>query len=241
MKLENTVAVDAAPDQVFALVNDVERVAGCVPGASLDGRDGDSYRGTVTVKVGPVTATYSGTVRFLDIDADNRTLRAQARGVDAHGSGDAEAEVQLHIAENGTGSLLTIDADLVIRGKIAQFGKGAIAMVSDRLLGQFATNLAGLLTHDAAAGTQPAGSGVKTTASADGGSAAGAAPTTAARPAAQPAAAGELDGLGLVLGPAAKYLPYAAAFGVGVLQGWLLGRLSAQNKQLKYFREVRRG
>ncbi|MDS1269633.1 SRPBCC family protein [Lipingzhangella sp. LS1_29] len=241
MKLENTVAVDAPPDQVFALVNDVERVAGCVPGAHLDGRDGDTYHGTVTVKVGPVTASYSGTVRFLDVDATNRSLHAQARGVDTHGSGDAEAEVRLAITDNGEGSLLTIDADLLIRGKIAQFGKGAIALVSERLLTQFATNLAELLSHDTAPGTPPATGTVTSTDTAGGEDATGAVPAPAAPPSAATTTTDQLDGLSLVLGPAARYLPHVAAFGVGVLQGWLLGRLSAQKKQLRYFREVHRG
>ncbi|RNL85775.1 SRPBCC family protein [Halostreptopolyspora alba] len=236
MLLENSVPVDAPPDEVFSLVNDVERVAGCVPGAALDGRDGDTYHGNVTVKVGPVTASYSGTVRFLDVDPDQRTLRAQARGVDAHGNGDAEAEVGLSVVENGSGSLITIEADLLIRGKIAQFGKGAIAMVSDRLLNQFAANLAGLLARD---GTPP------TTETAGSDRASGArtpdAPAPAASAAPAAGSAGELDGLGLVLGPATRYLPYVAAAGFGFLQGWLLGRLSAQNKQLKYFRGVHRG
>ncbi|MEK8143077.1 SRPBCC domain-containing protein [Streptomyces sp. M10(2022)] len=65
---------------MFALVNDVERVVTCMPGAALEGRDGDAWKGGVKVKVGPITAAYAGTVRFLDVDSEKRQLRLQARG-----------------------------------------------------------------------------------------------------------------------------------------------------------------
>ncbi|QVQ54511.1 SRPBCC family protein [Spiractinospora alimapuensis] len=231
MQLTNAITVDASPDEVFALINDVERVVSCVPGASLRERDGDTYEGDVTVKVGPITAAYSGTIRFIEVDTAARTLRAQGRGADTHGNGDAEVEIGLSVEADGAGSVLRIDADLVIRGKIAQFGKGAISMVTDRLLKQFGRNLAGLLAQDA---TPP--------------SAARAASAPATAPAGAPrntvpaaADSAELDGLGLVLGPAARYLPYVGAFAFGVFQGWLLGRLSAQSKHLKSLREARRG
>lgn len=153
MHLTNTVPVKAPPDAVFALVNDVERVASCMPGATLDGRDGMSWHGRVKVKVGPITAAYAGTVRFLDVDTERRRLRVQARGADTHGSGDAEAEVVVEVAEAGEGARLDISTDLVIRGKIAQFGKGAIGAVSDRILQRFAQNLGSLLDQDRALGT----------------------------------------------------------------------------------------
>ena len=97
MQLTNTVPVKASPDDVFALMNDVERVASCMPGAALDGQDGDTWRGRVKIRVGPISASYAGTVRFLEIDAEKRRLRVHARGTDTHGSGDAEAEVTLDI------------------------------------------------------------------------------------------------------------------------------------------------
>lgn len=97
MQLTNTVPVKASPDDVFTLMNDVERVASCMPGATLDGQDGDTWRGRVKIRVGPISASYAGTVRFLEIDAEKRRLRVHARGTDTHGSGDAEAEVTLDI------------------------------------------------------------------------------------------------------------------------------------------------
>ncbi|MFI9048525.1 SRPBCC family protein [Streptomyces sp. NPDC053427] len=223
MQLTHTVPVNATPDEVFALMNDVRRVASCMPGASLDGRDGDSWQGRVTVRVGPITAAYAGSVRFLEADAGRRRLRVQARGADTHGRGDAEAEVTLTVAEAPEGARLELSTDLIIRGKLAQFGKGAIGTVSDRILEQFARNLGGLLAaEDGAGGTAVAPVG---------------APAPASAPASGPAP--ELDGLSLLAGPAlAKYGPLAAAFAFGVFEGWLLGRLHTLSRQVKEARRA---
>ena len=208
MQLTNTVPVKAAPDAVFALISDVQRVASCMPGAALEGRDGDGWRGTVKVKVGPITAAYAGTVRFLEVDADKRVLRVHASGADTHGSGDAEAEVFLEVTPDPGGAQLNLVTDLVIRGKIAQFGKGAIATVSDRILQQFAQNLGNLLTSQSKSGAP---------APADTADAA-AAPTPSA-------ATAELNGLSLIAGPLLKkYGPVIVALALGFVPGWLLGR-----------------
>ncbi|MFI9847114.1 SRPBCC family protein [Nonomuraea sp. NPDC051941] len=211
MILDNEITVPAPPDEVFALISDVERVVTCLPGAALDGRDGDAYQGGVTVKVGPVTAAYTGTVRFLEVDAGRRLLRLQGRGADTHGGGDAEAEVVLTVEEAPTGSLLRVRTDLLIRGKIVQFGKGAIATVSGRLLQQFAANLATLVG----------------------------APAPSAAPVSARPAPRELDGLAMLLPPGAlKYAAVAAAFVAGLVQGWLLCKVRRQAKLIK---ELRRG
>jgi carbon monoxide dehydrogenase subunit G len=231
MQLTNAVPVKASPDEVFALMNDVERVASCMPGAALDGQDGDVWQGRVKIKVGPISAAYAGTVRFLEVDAERRRLRVHARGADTHGSGDAEAEVALDVVAAPEGALLQLSTDLVIRGKIAQFGKGAIAIVSDRILQQFAQNLGSLLDADRAGG-------------------AAASPRVGANsprlgatsfPASQPALGqgSELDGLAVLVGPAAaKYGLAAGAFAVGLFEGWLLGRLGAQARELRALRRA---
>ena len=228
MILDHEVAVAAPPDAVFALLNDVGRVAGCLPGAALEGADGETYRGGVRVKVGPISAAYTGTARFLEIDRDRRYLRLEARGTDTHGSGDAEAQVELTVEPAPGGAMLRLKTDLLIRGKIAQFGKGAIVTVSAKLLKQFAANLAGLLDQDRT------GSPVTALPNRTG------APLTAAPVpalASASAAAPELDGLELLLGPrAAKYGPVAVAFAAGILQGWVLGKLRAQSRELKRLR-----
>ncbi|MGI3201549.1 SRPBCC family protein [Streptomyces sp. GLT-R25] len=230
MQLTNTVPINASPDDVFALMNDVERVASCMPGAALDGQDGDTWRGRVKIRVGPISASYAGTVRFLEIDAEKRRLRVHARGTDTHGSGDAEAEVALEVLSAPEGALLQLSTDLVIRGKIVQFGKGAIVTVSDRILQQFARNLGSLLDQDQDRGvgaTSPSASPTTTSASAP----------TAAQPAL--AQGSDLDGLAMLLGPqAAKYGLVAGAFAFGVLEGWLLGRLTAQARELRALRRT---
>ncbi|MFD4506360.1 SRPBCC family protein [Streptomyces sp. NPDC058457] len=213
MQLTNTVPVKAAPDVVFALLSDVQRVASCMPGAALEGRSGDAWCGTVKVKVGPITAAYTGTVRFLEADADKRVLRVHARGADTHGRGDAEAEVLLEVVPDRDGAQLNLATDLVLRGTIAQFGKGAIAAVSDRILQQFAQNLGDLLLSPGGP-QEPAGTST-------------AAASTASVPAGAPpaAASAELNGLSLIAGPLLrKYGPVIAAFALGFVPGWLLGR-----------------
>ncbi|ATY11752.1 carbon monoxide dehydrogenase [Amycolatopsis sp. AA4] len=209
MILENTLDLPGDPDTVFALLNDVERVAGCLPGAVLEGRDGESYLGKVKFKVGPVSAAYAGKVRFTEIAEGERRLRLSARGADSHGNGDAEADVTLTLVPGPKGSSLNLRTDLVVRGKIAQFGKGAISTVSNRILQQFAQNLGALLENGGSA-PEPAET----------------APTAAA--------SDSLDGLSMLLPPNAKrYLPVVAAGALGLFQGWLLGRVRSQNKLIK--------
>ncbi|GAA1215744.1 SRPBCC family protein [Prauserella alba] len=235
MILEHEISVPAPPHEVFTLLGDVERVAGCVPGAAVEGREpetggGEAYRGRVKVKVGPISAEYTGVVRFLDVDDTALSLRLQGRGADAHGNGDAEAEVLVTLIDTGGGTTVSLKTDLVIRGKIAQFGKGAINKVSDRILEQFAVNLAALLAGDGARVQEAAAGGVTPHPATE-----SSAPT-ATTPASAPS---ELDGLALVAGPLAKYLPVAGAFAIGLAQGWLLATVRSQAKQLKEVRRVR--
>jgi carbon monoxide dehydrogenase subunit G len=262
--LKHEVTVPGSADRVFALFNDVERIASCMPGATLDGQDGDAYLGQVTLKIGPITAAYAGTVRFLEVEPAAHRLRLQARGAEKHGSGDAEAVVDLTVSDIPAGALVQLTTDLIIRGKIAQFGKGAIVAVSGRILDQFAQNLAGLLAQPDAA--EPAGLFVRPDAAEraglfvqpeaeeraglfvqpDAAERAGlegvsARSAASARPAAQAAvpaaaravaarapaspAATELDALSLILGPTlTRYAPVAAAFAVGLFEGWLVAR-----------------
>ncbi|UQS25195.1 SRPBCC family protein [Amycolatopsis thermalba] len=221
MILENQLSVPADPGAVFALINDVERVAGCLPGATLDGQESDAYLGRVKVKVGPITAAYSGKVRFTEVDTTGRRLRLSARGADTHGNGDAEADVTLIVREAPGGATIDLRTDLSLRGKLAQFGKGAISAVSARLLDQFARNLAAQLSAQPGAGEEP----------------------RAAAPAAPvPADGGEsLDGLAMLLPPGAKrYAAVAAAAALGLFQGWLLGRIRTQDKLIKELQRARR-
>lgn len=236
MILTNEIAVKAQPEAVFALLNDVERIVTCLPGAVLEGMEpDDTYLGRVKVKVGPISAGYSGKVRFVDIDHDNRQMKMRARGADTNGSGDAEAEILISVDAAPNGAILRMHTDLLIRGKIAQFGKGAIETVSNKLLKQFATNLVGLLDNNA---SSPAGTGsVDDRASTQ---SATVATTSNVQVQSAPGATGELDGLSMLFGPAAmRYVSMAAVFGLGLFQGWLLGRISAQTKSLEAYRAGR--
>ncbi|MEV0050498.1 SRPBCC family protein [Saccharopolyspora shandongensis] len=229
MILKNQLEVPAAPDAVFALINDVERVAGCLPGATLDGHDGDTYRGRVKFKVGPISAAYAGTVRFSEVAAADRRLRLLARGADSHGNGDAEADVTLTVLEAPGGATLNLHTDLSVRGKLAQFGKGAISTVSNRLLDQFARNLAVQLQQGpGTAAPEPAlGTTVGN--------------AVAPAPAASPAANDSLDGLAMLLPPETRrYAALAAAAALGFFQGWLLGRIRTQDKLIKELQRARR-
>ncbi|WP_345410784.1 SRPBCC family protein [Actinomycetospora chlora] len=228
MILDNHLDVPAAPDDLFALLNDVERVAGCLPGAALEGRDGEAYRGRVKVKVGPISAAYAGTLRFTEVVPEKRMLRLSARASDAHGAGDAEADVVLTVSETVEGSTLDLHTDLLVRGKIAQFGKGAITTVSGRLLDQFARNLAGELAGGSgtsgasnaallASGARIATSSVRDT------------------PAEDP-----VDGLAMLLpSGAGRWAALAGAAAVGVVQGYLLGRLRGQKELIRELRRAR--
>jgi carbon monoxide dehydrogenase subunit G len=228
--LDNHLDLPADPDAVFALINDVERVASCLPGAILDGQEDDTYLGRVKFKVGPISAAYSGKIRFTEIAPDERRLRLSARGADSHGNGDAEADVTLTVAPAGSGSALDLHTDLVVRGKIAQFGKGAITTVSTRLLEQFARNLAAQLDErppEAGAASSPDSRG--TIASSI---------STGPRPAPAPNEA--LDGLAMLLPPnVVRYAALAAAAGIAFAQGWLLGRLRGKNELIEELRRDR--
>ena len=230
MILDNHLDVPAAPDAVFALINDVQKVAGCLPGAVLDGQEDDAWLGRITFKVGPISAAYAGRIRFTEVLPEQRRLRLSARGSDRHGNGDAEADVTLSVVEAPGGAALDLHTDLLVRGKIAQFGKGAIATVANRLLDQFARNLTAHLETGAEVGGTTDSSAASTAASTATGPAVGA----------QPASGGEaLDGLAMLLPPnAGRIAGLAIAAAVGLFQGWLLGRIRTQDKLIK---ELQRG
>ncbi|HLM51970.1 MAG TPA: SRPBCC family protein, partial [Solirubrobacteraceae bacterium] len=141
MKFSNEVTVGAPADELFAFVSDVERVAPCLPGASVDGREGDDYQGSMKVKVGPITARYQGTLRFLELDEDGRRAVMRARADEVNGQGNAEARITSVVEEAEDGSRIRMDTDLQMRGRVAQFGRGAMEKISQRMFAEFAKNL----------------------------------------------------------------------------------------------------
>ncbi len=152
MELTNDIEVKAPVEEVWAAFNDVERIAPCLPGAQLQEVEGEEYRGIVKVKVGPITAQYKGAARFQERDKDNWKVVIKGDGRETRGAGNASALITATLDPIGeTVTKVNVNTDLTITGKVAQFGRGAIADVSSKLMGQFAQNLEELLEEGAPA------------------------------------------------------------------------------------------
>ncbi len=141
MELKNEFTVDVPVDEAWAVLTDLERIAPCMPGAKLEESDGENYKGKVKVKVGPVTAEYRGTARFLERDADAHRAVLRAEGRETRGQGNAAATITATLAGAGEGTQVTVVTDLAITGRVAQFGRGVLGEVSTKLLGQFVSSL----------------------------------------------------------------------------------------------------
>ena len=137
MKLENEFRVDVPVEEAWRVLLDVERIAPCMPGAQLQEVEGDEYRGTVKVKVGPITAQYKGVARITESDDTNHRAVIRAEGRDTRGQGNASATATAVLQPDGDGTRVSIDSDVTITGKVAQFGRGVISDVSAKLLDQF--------------------------------------------------------------------------------------------------------
>ncbi len=137
MKLENEFRVDVPVEEAWRVLLDVERIAPCMPGAQLQEVEGDEYRGIVKVKVGPITAQYKGVARITESDDANHRVVIRAEGRDTRGQGNASATATAVLQPDGDGTRVSIDSDVIITGKVAQFGRGVIADVSAKLLDQF--------------------------------------------------------------------------------------------------------
>jgi carbon monoxide dehydrogenase subunit G len=146
MELNNDIEVSAPVEDVWAAFNDVERIAPCLPGAQLQEIEGEEYRGIVKVKVGPITAQYKGKATFEERDKANWKVVIKGDGRDTRGAGNASALITATLDPvSDTITKVNVHTDLTITGKVAQFGRGAIADVSTKLMGQFAANLETLL------------------------------------------------------------------------------------------------
>jgi len=159
MELSNEFDVAAPIDEAWKVLTDLETIAPCMPGAQLTEVEGDEYRGTVKVKVGPITAKFKGTASFVEQDAGSHRAVLRAKGKDTGGKGNADATITAQLSPAGTGTHVVIDTDLAISGRVAQFGRGALADVSSKLLGQFVDCLeSNVLGGDGGASTDAAGS-----------------------------------------------------------------------------------
>lgn len=142
MELVNDFTVNASIDETWATLTDLERIAPCMPGAQLTEIEGDTYRGLVKVKVGPITAQFKGQAHFLERDEAAHRASLKAEGRDTGGKGNASAVITAQLDELAPDTTkVVVTTDLTITGKVAQFGRGALADVSDKLLKQFVTNL----------------------------------------------------------------------------------------------------
>jgi carbon monoxide dehydrogenase subunit G len=138
MKLENDFTVDTSIDEAWKALNDLERVTPCLPGAQLTAEVGDEYEGTMTVKMGPVTQKYNGTVKIEDADESAHRAVIRADGKDARGQGTASATITSTLTEEDGGTKVHVETDMHLTGRAAQFGRGVQQEVATKLINQFA-------------------------------------------------------------------------------------------------------
>ena len=183
IELDNSFTVPVPPEQAWDVLLDVERIAPCMPGASVTSVEGDEITGLVKVKLGPLSLSYKGTAKFTEKDQANHTIAIEASGKETRGAGTASATVHaaLKPADTDGHTLVSIHTSLNVTGRPAQFGRSLLPEVSGKLIDQFATNLEALITADGATATEtPAeGATAAATETTDAGSGETAAPTVA--------------------------------------------------------------
>ena len=148
MKITNEFTVHTPIERAWQVLTDLEGIAPCMPGAQLTGVEGDTYQGKVKVKVGPVISEFAGTARFTERDEAGHRAVIDAKGRDARAGGNASALVTAVLTPVGESTQVSVDTDLKISGKLAQFGSGMIKEVSGKLLAQFVSNLEAKLATD---------------------------------------------------------------------------------------------
>jgi uncharacterized protein len=154
MDLNHAFTVEVPVDDAWRILTDVERIAPCLPGAQLQEIEGDIYRGAVKVKVGPIQAQFKGQASFVEFDDVAHKVVLKGEGRDIGGKGNASALITAELtALTATSTSVTVNTDLSVTGKVAQFGRGAMADISDKLLAQFVVNLNEMI---AASDTAPA-------------------------------------------------------------------------------------
>jgi uncharacterized protein len=159
MEFTNEFRVPADVDTTFATITDLEKVAPCMPGATLEEVDGSTYKGRMKVKVGPIQVSYQGTAEVTDVDDDAKTASIVATGKETRGAGTAKANVAASLREEGAETVVSVVSKIDVTGKPAQFGRGVMADVGEKIIGQFADRLEVLLSEeqDPMEATAPAG------------------------------------------------------------------------------------
>ena len=147
MDLNHQFTVNVPIAEAWVILTDLERIAPCLPGAQLTEVEGDTYRGQVKIKVGPILAQFKGQASFVSRDDVAHKASLKGEGRDTTGKGNASAVITAELTSiSPTSTTCTVHTDLTISGKVAQFGRGALADVSDKLLAQFSENLNQLIT-----------------------------------------------------------------------------------------------
>jgi len=245
MEMDHSFTVPVPPDRAWDVLLDVEKIAPCMPGATVDEFDGEVVTGRIKVKVGPVSLTYRGTAKFTERDPDARVILLEASGKETRGAGTASATVRatLEPESGGEATKASMHTTMNVTGRPAQFGRGVMAEVGGKLVEQFAQNLRQLIADEAGPGgsnpaaTGDAASAGQATAAAETGEtgpgstqpspvlpAAAATPTPTAQP---PAASADSINLIKLVGPSLlkRVIPAAvAAAGLALLGRWLFRR-----------------
>jgi carbon monoxide dehydrogenase subunit G len=228
MKIQNEIEVAAPPEELFDVLSDVERVAPLLPGATLEGKEGDAYTGAVKLKIGPITASYRGRLRFLELDEESHRAVMEASAQETNGQGNAQARITASVSGSDSRSVLNLDTDLEVRGKAAQFGRGVLGNVSQRILDQFARNLESEVLSSR---EEPPPEEDAPTEEAEGAEPGGARPQRAA-----PVGGESLDVLSLLGG--SPVLRQAAPVVAGLILGLLVGNFFASRKTLRAYQEA---
>jgi carbon monoxide dehydrogenase subunit G len=164
MELTQEFRVGISVPEAWKVLTDLERIAPMLPGAQLEEIDGNEYRGVVKVKVGPIVAQYRGQATFVERDEEAGRVVLRATGRDTRGQGNASATITANMQPDGDGTKVSVVTDLTITGKVAQFGRGVLAEVSAKLMGQFVDTLEADLAavgadHGGSAETDPGSNG----------------------------------------------------------------------------------
>jgi carbon monoxide dehydrogenase subunit G len=216
IELDNSFTVPVPPEQAWDVLLDVERIAPCMPGATVTSVEGDEIAGQVKVKLGPLSLSYKGTAKFIEKDHASHTIAIEATGKETRGAGTASATVHASLkpADAEGQTTVTIHTSLNVTGRPAQFGRSLLPEVSGKLIDQFAANLAALIDStnrpaeaepETAPAQDAAGTGDAASAATAAGTAAATQPTAApAQPVAQLQQEDSLNLIKLVGGPVLK-------------------------------------
>jgi len=197
VEFDNSFEVPLPPDKAWATLMDIQRIAPCMPGAQLTEMvDDRTFKGKVSVRLGPVALTFQGQASFEEIDDAAHTAKVKAQGADAKGRGGAQASVGFGLEPSGTGSKVLIHTDLQLSGSVAQYGRGAgmIQDLASQIIGQFAKNLAKQIEADQATAPAPAATAAPAAPNDGNGSPAPAA-AAAPQPPPAPAAPAQMGGM----------------------------------------------